>query len=299
MISRRRMLIILAGVTALPVVGASAAVQVRQWQGIALGAKARIILDHPQADKLIAQAVVEVARLEAIFSLYQPTSQLSVLNRDGRLSNPAFEMVELLSLCSNLHDRTGGAFDPTVQALWSLYARQFSQGRKPSKNQILAAQKSTGWQHVEFSTESITFKKTGMMLTLNGIAQGYIADKITSLFARNGVANVLVNTGEIASLGLAPDGKPWQVKLKDVHSTTIPLSNGAIATSSPLGTAFDGEGKIGHIIDPRTGQPGGKWKEVSVIFTSAAKADGLSTAFCLMERGEIARARGKAKVLLR
>lgn len=298
MISRRRMLVILAGVAALPVAGASAAGQVRQWHGVALGAKARIILDHPQAERLIAQAVAEVARLEKIFSLYQSDSQLSVLNRDSRLPNPAFELVELLSICSNLHARTKGAFDPTVQALWSLYARQFSKGKQPDHKQILAARKCTGWQHVEFSTDSVSFKQSGVMLTLNGIAQGFIADRITELFVRNGVANVLVNTGEIATLGLAPDGGPWQVKLKEGSLAAIPVSNGAIATSSPLGTVFDGDGKIGHIIDPRTGRPGGKWKEVSVISTSAAKADGLSTAFCLMNRRDIAAAKGKAKVLL-
>lgn len=298
MISRRRMLFILAGVAALPVIGASAAVKPKQWQGIALGAKARIILDHPDADRLIAQAVDEISRLEKIFSLYLPTSQLSRLNRDGELADPAFEMVELLSICTNLHAKTGGAFDPTVQALWSLYARQYSSGEKPTREQIMAAQKHTGWQHVAFSADHVSFNQPGVKLTLNGIAQGFIADKITKLFASNGVSNVLVNTGEISALGLSPQGKPWQVMRNDKNLAAIPLSNAAIATSAPLGTVFDGDGKIGHIIDPRTGSPGGMWKEVSVISNSAARADGLSTAFCLMTRAEIERARGSDRVLL-
>lgn len=298
MISRRRMLSILAGVAALPVVGANAAVTPTQWQGIALGAQARIILDHPDADRLIAQAVDEIFRLEKIFSLYLPTSQLSRLNRDGVLADPAFEMVELLSICANLHAKTGGAFDPTVQALWSLYARQYSKGKKPTHEQIMAAQKHTGWQHVAFNADHVSFSQSGVKLTLNGIAQGFIADKITKLFVSNGVSNVLVNTGEISAQGLSPQGRPWQVMRNDKSLAAIPLSNAAIATSAPLGTVFDGDGKIGHIINPRTGNPGGMWKEVSVISNSAAKADGLSTAFCLMTRNEIEHARGSDSVLL-
>lgn len=301
MIKRRHMLSILAGVAALPVIGASAsenASQPSQWRGIALGANARIILDHPDADKLIALAVNEISRLEKIFSLYLTDSQLSLLNREGKLQNPSFEMIELLSICSNLHAKTKGAFDPTVQALWSLYARQYSMGSKPTQVQINTVRMHTGWENVTFSTDHVSLSKPEVNLTLNGIAQGFIADKITKLFTSNGVANVLVNTGEIAALGHAPEGQPWQIKRNDKRLDAIPLSNAAIATSAPLGTAFDNNGKIGHILDPRTGRPGGQWKEVSVISTSAARADGLSTAFCLMNRKEIETARGSDKVLL-
>ena len=44
----------------------------KNWRGIALGAEARIILDHPNAEQLIAGAVAEIERLEGMFSLYLP-----------------------------------------------------------------------------------------------------------------------------------------------------------------------------------------------------------------------------------
>ena len=104
----------------------------QQWSGIALGAEAKIILDHPKADTLIAQAVAEISRLENIFSLYREDSQLSKLNTQGFLRLPAFEMVELLSICSRIHAQTLGAFDPTVQGLWALYAQEISAGKMPT-----------------------------------------------------------------------------------------------------------------------------------------------------------------------
>ncbi len=298
-ITRRRVLSILAGVAALPIIGARASTNVRNWHGIALGAEAQIVLDHPDAENLIVGAVAEIRRLEGIFSLYLPDSDLAQLNRDGVLHTPAFEMVELLSTCANLHQRTGGAFDPTVQALWALYARSYSNGLAPTGEQIVEAQKLTGWQHVQFSPDRISFDRTGVMLTLNGIAQGFIADKITSYFRQNGVENVMVNTGEIAAIGLGPDGDNWRVQFKNNSGESITLNNAAIATSAPLGTVFDTGGTIGHILDPRTGHPGGMWSEVSVIAKSASEADGLSTAFSLMSELDINRAKGSVEVILR
>ena len=53
MTTRRRFLGILAGAATLPVIGTRASANVSQWRGIALGAEAHIILDHPDADRLI------------------------------------------------------------------------------------------------------------------------------------------------------------------------------------------------------------------------------------------------------
>lgn len=298
MTTRRRFLTILAGAATLPVLGANASNQMATWHGVALGANAQIILDHPDAENLLALALREIHRLEAIFSLYKADSQISRLNRDGSLQNPAFEMVELLSICSTLNARTSGAFDPTVQSLWALYANQYSANGRPSQNQITKILNVTGWEHVRFDTDQVVFDQPGVQITLNGIAQGFIADKITELFRSAGIKNVLVNTGEVSALGRAPNGDDWQVKLGNSTGDAIQLNNSAVATSAILGTTFDNSGKVGHIIDPRTGHIGNRWTQISVVAKSAAQADGLSTAFCLMNRDEIDASSGEERVIL-
>ncbi|MCF6315863.1 MAG: thiamine biosynthesis protein ApbE [Marinosulfonomonas sp.] len=298
MTTRRRVLTILAGAATLPFLGAKAQANVARWQGIALGARAQIVLDHPKADQLISMAVSEIIRLEGIFSLYQNDSQLSRLNRDGVLVDPAFEMIELFSICTGLHTRTKGAFDPTVQSLWALYAKEISASSTPTAQQISEALTVTGWGHVNYSASKVSFDRSGVMITLNGIAQGYIADKISALFRREGVENVLVNTGEISAVGHAPDGNAWQIKLNDTDGPNLALRNMSVATSSPLGTTFDDTGSTGHILDPRSGYPGGKWSKVSVVSHKAALADGLSTAFCLMNKAAINVAKEYEQVFL-
>ena len=137
---------------------------------------------------------------------------------------------------------------------------------------------------------------------MNGIAQGYIADKSATLLRNAGITDVLVDVGEIVAVGNGPDGSPWSVEIAktDDHRLNgrIPLTDGAIATSSPHGAVFDSSGAIGHIFDAETGHPGGQWRQVSVIARSATRADGLSTAFCLMDEKAIQEASNNIEVML-
>lgn len=286
MITRRRMLCILGGMTALPLFGANGFASPQKWQGIALGAEASIILDHPEADRLIELARLEITRLENIFSLYKGNSQLSVLNRTGKIDAPALELVELLHLSKRIHQETGGMFDPTIQPLWALYAQKYAEGATPSAADLKAARAKVGLEKIIVGTDQIKFSMPEMGVTLNGIAQGFIADKVTRLLRLEGIENVLVNTGEIAAIGVAPNGKPWPVSISN-SAEILNLSDVAIATSAPLGTSFDPAGKVGHILNPQTDPSNGRWRSLSVIDKSAARADGLSTAFCLMTKSEI------------
>ncbi|MFQ5467170.1 MAG: FAD:protein FMN transferase, partial [Kiloniellaceae bacterium] len=106
-----------------------AARRVYRWRGIALGAPATIAIHHrdeAEARRLIALSRAEIARLEAVFSLYLPSSALARLNGDGRLDAPPLDLVTLLGAVRAWSARTGGAFDATVQPLWHLYAAHFS-----------------------------------------------------------------------------------------------------------------------------------------------------------------------------
>lgn len=287
-LSRRRFLVLTAGFTALatgPSAAAPTRADIARWRGTALGSAASITLAHPDGRRILGNVLAEIARLEAIFSLYRADSALSRLNREGSLIDPPFELVECLGLAGSLHRLTGGAFDPTVQPLWAAYAEAFAAGRTPTADEISAARARTGWTRVLVEPVRIALHP-GMALTLNGIAQGFIADKVTGLLAGDGLDDVLIDTGELRALGGRPGGGDWPVTLAGGRGQ-VPLRDRALATSAPLGTTFDQAGRIGHILDPRTGAPGGRWTQISVSASSAAVADGLSTAFCLIGRAEI------------
>ena len=282
--TRRRFLITAAAAAACPGLPAKAAAPLTRWDGIALGAPASIHFAHPQADRLIRMALAEIARLEAVFSLHRPDSALAHLNATGRLEAPPFELLECLSLCGAVHAASGGAFDPTVQPLWSLHAESHSTGRTPTDPEIAAALSRVGWEGVHADAGAVAFARPGMALTLNGVAQGVIADRVADLLAAEGLTDILVNTGEFRALGSHPDGLPWPLRLDDGAATPVPLRDRALASSGALGTTFDTEGRVGHILDPRTGRPAApRWRLVSVTAPRAGLADALSTAACLLD----------------
>nr|WP_325166430.1 FAD:protein FMN transferase [Thermohalobaculum xanthum] len=141
-----------------------------------------------------------------------------------------------------------------------------------------------------FDSHSVKLGRPGMALTLNGIAQGAVADRVAALLRAEGLTDLLVDMGEIAGLGHRPDGTPWQAGIADpggALQARVGLSDRALATSAPMGTVLDAGGAVGHILDPRGGHAAPGWRLVSVSAPKAALADGLSTAFALMERPRI------------
>lgn len=284
MTNRRRFLAISAAAMAVPGMGRTDPIYT--WQGAALGARATLRLAHPDAKAISARVAAEISRLEDVFSLYRSDSALSQLNRTGTLQDPPFDLLDCLSLAGAVHRASGGRFDPTIQPLWATYAEASARGLMPEDRTLDAARALTGWTHVSLDSGAIAMQP-GMAMTLNGIAQGYIADSVAKLLTAEGLSNILIDTGEFRAIGGRPEGGAWQVKL--AAGGEVPLVTRALATSAPLGTTFDAGGQVGHILDPRTGQPTrSTWREITVSAGSAALADALSTAACLYQtRSEI------------
>jgi FAD:protein FMN transferase len=243
------------------------------------------------ADRFIAVALDEMRRLESIFSLYKSDSSLVRLNTDGFLDAPAPELVELLAISSHFSKLTSGAFDTTVQPLWDVYAAHFSKpgadAAGPSAAAIAAACSRIDYKGVHVDGDRVSFGRPRMKLTLNGIAQGYITDRVADLLRAEGCTHTLVDMGEIRALGDHPSGRPWLIGMKDaLHPSrslpSVPIENEAMSTSSALGTTFEPSARFNHIFNPATGACANRYVSVSVKTSRATTADALSTAFSLM-----------------
>lgn len=278
-LARRRLLALAAAGLACPAV-VRANPERHQWHGTAMGAGARITLYHPQGAALLARARAEVDRLEDIFSLYRADSALSRLKRDGVLPVPPFELLECLSICAQVYRASGGLFDPSVQPLWALYAETHSAGQTPTARQISAVLARVGWPRMRYDSQRIRLGK-GMALTLNGVAQGYVADRVAALLARAGVTRALIHTGELRAVGTPPGRNGWPVQIDG--GPKLSLSDRGLATSAPLGTVFDAGGTAGHILHPHSGRPiPAHWRLVSISAGRSGLADALATAGAMM-----------------
>ncbi|MDR1827588.1 MAG: FAD:protein FMN transferase [Methylobacteriaceae bacterium] len=297
-ISRRRFIGIFAAGTGFAAAsGQSEAGEspVCEWRGTALGAVVQMRVVHKDkafSQTLLRRAESELRRLEAVFSLYQPDSAISRLNRFGCLAFPPPELVDLVQRVFRYSELTGGLFDPTIQPLWKLYAEHFAvpdaDPEGPDRARVDAAMERVGLPHVAADRTRIVFTRKGMQLTLNGVAQGYITDKIVDLLGNAGVENSLVDMGEIRASGHNADGSPWSVGMENGGDVTaLAVTNAAVATSGIRTFAFDAKGCFSHIFNPFTGRPEVGFESVSVVAPAAADADALSTAFALMDEQRV------------
>ncbi|MDP6952707.1 MAG: FAD:protein FMN transferase [Alphaproteobacteria bacterium] len=291
-ISRRRALTIMGAVAGLPLspsLGARAAAPLVTWEGSALGAPARITLAHPDraaAERLFERCVAEIRRLEALFSLHVADSEISRLNREGMLDAPALDTVYLLSEAKRFGEVTDGAFDISVQPLWRLYAEHFTanpgSNEAPDTAAVDAARALVDFRAIEVDNSRVAFARPGMAVTLNGIAQGYITDKVAALLRSEGIANVLLDLGENIAIDGHPEGRPWRIGLIDPfapqdYDDVVEIENRAVATSGGYGTMFGADPRNHHLFSPANGMSANHHASVSVLADKAMTADALST----------------------
>lgn len=292
-ISRRRALAVLAAAS-LAAFGqrTAAAPPAVQWRGRVLGAPATIALYHPDRDRseaALRAVLLEIESLEWVFSLFREGSALSRLNRAGELNPAPDALLQVLSRCRELHEASAGAFDPTVQPLWTLYAEHFGQAgasaEGPSEASLVGALQWVGYQRVVCDGRAL--RCHGTQLTLNGIAQGYLTDRARDILAAHGLPHALINLGEFRALGSRPDGSAWRLAIahpalpwRTLAEVQLP-AGAALATSAAMGTPFDRDGRHHHLFNPRTGRSVQGWRSVTVQAADATLADGLSTALAV------------------
>ncbi len=283
----RRRFIGIAAASALSGPASGRAASDVRWRGQALGAEASITLAHPdrrRADAVLLVCREEIRQLEQVFSLFRRQSAIVRLNRDGRLDDAPAALIELLGIAHHFSAISDGAFDITVQPLWQLFSHG---GDCPEPAKALLD--LVNWRQVHADGRAISFGLSDMAITLNGIAQGYITDRVAMVLRAHGFDRVLVNMGEYRGLGRRADGRRWRVGIGHPDGRglldSIGLENQAVATSSALGTPLGctGDGLAHHLFDPRTGKPAASWQSVSVIADRAVIADGLSTTIAVAE----------------
>lgn len=266
---------------------ASAALQWRERALLGFGTTLWLRAAHADAgrvDRALDEAVALLRHLERQLSLFDPASAVRRLNRDGVLAHPDPALVELLTLARRVSQRSRGAFDVTVQPLWAAWQRAHAEGRKPTPAELARARALVDWRAVSVSGQTVRLGRAGMALTLNGIAQGYAAERARALLRGHGITAALLDTGEWAPIGRAPDGQPWQLGLASPRDSarilaTLQADGRAMAVSSDAHLRFGadpGDDQDHHIIDPRSGRSPPHLSAVVVAAGSAALADALT-----------------------
>ncbi len=248
---------------------------------LAFGTTVSLKLLHE--DEAVARAAMRAALdavrdIDRLMSLYRPDSEISRLNRDGVVEHPDARVVQVLQHAQALSQRTGGAFDVTVQPLWIAAA---SGG---DRHQAL---RQVDWRQLTVGSDRIALRRPGMAVTLNGVAQGYGVDVALAALRQHGITHALLDTGEFATLGRRNDGQPWTLGVRDPRDADaiaqrVTADGRCMATSGDYETRFgDGYAKH-HIFDPASGESPPELASVTVLAPTGLQADGLSTAMMVI-----------------
>ena len=242
---------------------------------------------HTDAGRLkqaLDASVQAIRSVEKQMSLFDPDSAVSRLNRLGELRQPDVELVSVLSLAQHVSLRSAGAFDVTMQPLWGLWSLHSQTQTVPSAKALLQTRSLVNWRALTVSPEVVRLNVKGMGVSLNGIAQGYAADKVRAVLQSHGVQHALIDTGETTVLGQSSKAEDWRFAVEPSAASTVtpPVISPhgwALATSSDSHTVFSADHVHHHILNPLTGDSPSHWASVSVIAPSCALADALTKVF--------------------
>ena len=270
------------------------------------------------ATEIAVDALDLVEQIETRITVYRDASELVRLNalaaQGWQSVSP--DLFALLLRARDLASRTGGAFDCASGALTRAWGFLERRGRTPGPEELAAARACSGLGLVEFDegARRVRFTRPGVELNLGAIGKGWAIDRAVALLRMAGVPSGLVHGGQssVRAVGVQgpalPGRRGWPVGLRHPlrpaqRLATITLDDRALGTSGS-GTQFfvDRGRKLGHILDPRTGEPATAGViSATVVAPEAADADALSTAlFVLGEEalGRIAPAGGATGAIL-
>jgi thiamine biosynthesis lipoprotein len=260
---------------------------------LAMGSFVSMTLLHPsknQAEDAMEAAFSEIDRLSGLLSRYDHASAVYDLNTHGHLAGLPPEVGQVVADSLYYHKLTGGYFDITVKPVVDLFQQKLGGEKKvyPTEAEIKGLLALVDARNIAFKDKSMSFKVEGMGITLDGIAVGYIVDRVSELLVSRGISNHLINaSGDIRTRGSKEDGKPWTVAIQDpwkrkTYPDVLHMGDGAISTSGNYEIYYDQEKMFHHLVNPNTGHSPTEVTSGTIIANTTTEADALATALCVL-----------------
>lgn len=251
--------------------------------------------DRQSANEAVGVCFSRMEHLESMLSRFRAESQLSQLNRQGKLFNPAPSFVDVVRSALTISEQTGGKFDFTVKPLLDLYQRYQDRNQNlPPEKEIRDTLRLVNYQKIHLDERGISLEDPAMSVTLDGIAKGYIVDQGVGVLKERGYGNILVEAGgDLAACGKNERNDPWKIGVlsprhQDKLLTRVAVSDKALATSGDYLRSFSEDFKHHHIVDPQRGHSSPELASVTILATSGMLADGYATAVMVLglDRGK-------------
>ncbi|MFT3930044.1 MAG: FAD:protein FMN transferase [Spongiibacteraceae bacterium] len=240
--------------------------------------------DDKTAQAAIEAVMQEMTRIDQTMSPYIETSELALINREAT-QHPvkiSAEMMHLLKTSVHYSEVSHGAFDITFASVGYMY--DYRNHIKPTDAQIASHLNAIDYRSMQLDDKASTvyFMKPGMRIDLGGIAKGYAVDQGADILLARGIKNAIVTAGGDSRILGDRRGRPWMVGIKNPReenksAVALPLEDTAISTSGDYERYFmDGERRVHHIINPKTGKSATGIRSVSVLAPHGIDTDALT-----------------------
>jgi FAD:protein FMN transferase len=228
----------------------------------AMGSDASIVVVGGPRD-LTARARARVEELEALWSRFLPTSEVSRLNAAAGTSPllVAPETFELVERGVEAWEMTQGLFDPTVlgDVLRAGYTASFDQLPLLVGGSVSRLGRGCAGIELDPSLCAVRLPRD-VGFDPGGIGKGLAADLVVDELLAAGADGACVNLGGDVRVAGAPPEDSWAIAIdhpsRSEPAAVVHLEHGAVATSSRLNRRWETDrGFAHHLIDPRRGTP--------------------------------------------
>lgn len=240
------------------------------------------------ADAALDEAVAEIERLDALWSIASSDGEIARLNAEKKITASA-DTLALLTRAKEISAATDGLFSTTIAPLMEAWGFTSGDYRVPDEAELSALLAHVDDEEIAISDSTVTIPADAKV-DLGGIAKGFTSARVMEIFRENGIKNGILSLGgNVQALGTKPDGTLWRVGLQNPADeralfATLELADKAVITSGAYERNFEQDGVVyHHIIDPRTGYPAESGlSSVTIVSDDGTLADGLSTALFIM-----------------
>ncbi|MGH8212441.1 MAG: FAD:protein FMN transferase [Rhodanobacteraceae bacterium] len=255
------------------------------------------------ADAAFVEIDNQLHRDQRAWHPWQRPSDLMDLNdaiATGKPYRAPPELAGLIRAAQAGYRDSDGLFDAAIGALvtaWGYHTGSFPVNTPlPSTARVAALEaRHPGMGDIHVAADgTVTSDDRAIALDLDGLAEGYAAEQITTILHAHDIDNAIVNVGgDVVASGTA-DGRPWRVAIESPEGgvfASMELSGHEALFSSGDYHKYRviGGRRRAHIIDPRTGQPVGGTAATSIIMGNATRADVGSTALMVAGPTDFAR----------
>lgn len=179
-------------------------------------------------------------------------SELSRLNNNiEKYIEASADILYLARRCLHYYAESKGYFDPRIlESLEALgYDRDFKKVSRNSRKKITYSKISGDLaKDLKIKGNRVFF---GRPMDFNGIAKGYITDKVSGFLKKNWDNFLVDSGGDIYASGLNQDNQKWKIAVEGKEDLLVEISNLAVATSGRGRRKWTvSSTEVYHIINP-------------------------------------------------